>query len=112
MELKTDPGKIRAIQGFPIPRKLKQIRAFLGLCNFYRRFIPNYSESIAPLCELLRKGKTWKWDEKEQEAFENIKNKFIDTIMLHHPDFNKPYYLQTDSSGVGLAGVLYQYDGN
>ncbi|CAK1595948.1 unnamed protein product [Parnassius mnemosyne] len=110
--IKTDPDKIRAIQEFPAPKKIKQLRAFLGLCNFYRRFIPNYSESIIPLCELLKKGRKFKWSGKEQKAFDFIKQQFINTIQLHHPDFNKPYYLQTDCSGVGMAGVLYQIDDN
>lgn len=108
--IRTDPDKVRAIQEFPVPKKIKQVRAFLGLCNFYRRFIPSYSESTIPLCALLQKGKKWHWGEKEQSAFERIKNEFISTIMLHHPDFHKPYYLQTDCSGIALAGVLYQYD--
>ncbi|CAK1590852.1 unnamed protein product [Parnassius mnemosyne] len=110
--IKTDPDKIRAIQEFPAPKKIKQLRAFLGLCNFYRRFIPNYSESIIPLCELLKKGRKFQWSGKEQKAFDFIKQQFINTIQLHHPDFNKPYYLQTDCSGVGMAGVLYQIDDN
>ncbi|CAK1582935.1 unnamed protein product [Parnassius mnemosyne] len=110
--IKTDPDKIRAIQEFPAPKKIKQLRAFLGLCNFYRRFIPNYSESIIPLCDLLKKGRKFQWSGKEQKAFDFIKQQFINTIQLHHPDFNKPYYLQTDCSGVGMAGVLYQIDDN
>ncbi|CAG9137414.1 unnamed protein product [Plutella xylostella] len=108
--LKTDPEKIKAIQDFPIPKKLKHIRAFLGLCNFYRRFIPDYSIHTQPLCQLLKKEKGWKWENEHQEAFEKIKSLFIKTIQFHHPDFSKPYYLQTDSSGIGMAGVLYQKD--
>ena len=108
--IRTDPDKIKAIREFPVPKKVKQVRAFLGLCNFYRRFIPRYNENIVPLCELLKKGKKWFWGEKEQKAFDDLKERFIKTLMLHHPDFTKPYYVQTDCSGIGLAGVLYQYD--
>lgn len=108
--IRTDPDKIKSIREFPVPRKVKQVRAFLGLCNFYRRFIPRYNESIQPLCELLKKGKRWHWGVEEQKAFEGLKDRFIETIMLHHPNFAKPYYIQTDCSGIGLAGVLYQYD--
>lgn len=53
--LRTDPDKVKSIQEFPVPKKLKQIRAFLGLCNFYRRFISNYSFHSQVLCELLKK---------------------------------------------------------
>lgn len=108
--IKTDPEKVESIQKFPIPKKIKHLRAFLGLCNYYRRFIPDYSNIIQPLCELLRKDKPWIWTPNAQAAFEQLKSRFINTIMLHHPNINKPYFLQTDSSGVGLAGVLYQYD--
>lgn len=104
----TDPDKVRSIKEFPKPTKIKQIRAFLGLCNFYRKFIPNYSQHIVPLCKLLKKGVKWHWGQEEEEAFTNIKVQFINTIALHHPDFSKPYHLQTDCSGLGLAGVLYQ----
>lgn len=108
--LRTDPDKVKSIQEFPAPKKLKQIRAFLGLCNFYRKFIPNYSKNTQPLCELLKKGVGWRWGSIEQEAFDRVKRSFIETILLHHPNFEEPYYLQTDSSGVGMAGVLYQVD--
>ena len=106
--IRTDPDKVEAIQKFPTPKTIKHLRAFLGLCNFYRRFIPNYNQCMTPLYELLKKGKRWQWSEKEQSAFNTIKNLFIDTIELQHPDFKIPYYLQTDASGVGYAGVLYQ----
>lgn len=108
--LQTDTDKVKAIQEFPVPRKTKHLRAFLGLCNFYRRFIPNYSFYTQPLCELLKKETNWRWGSKEQLAFDKVKSLFINTIQLHHPDFSKPYYLETDSSGIGLAGVLYQLD--
>lgn len=109
--LRTDPDKVRAIQEFPTPKKVKHLRAFLGLCNFYRRFIPSYSLHTQPLCELLKQN-CWGWGNREQEAFEKVKALFIDTIQLHHPDLTGSYYLQTDSSGIGLAGVLYQIDKN
>lgn len=108
--ISTDPEKVKSIQLFPVPKKLKQVRAFLGLCNFYRKFIPEYSVHTQPLCELLKKDKRWNWGQVEQVAFEKIKSLFIQTIELNHPDFSQPYYLQTDSSGIGLAGVLYQMD--
>lgn len=109
--IKTDPEKLESIKEFSIPKKVKHLRAFLGLCNYYRRFIPNYSTLIQPLCKLLKKDYSWQWNGEAQVAFDIIKHNFLETIMLHHPDISKPYYLQTDSSGIGLGGVLYQYDG-
>lgn len=108
--IRTDPAKVESIQGFPVPKKVKHVRAFLGLCNYYRRFIPNYSVLISPLTKLLKKSQPWYWDKELGEAFQKLKQEFSTTILLSHPDVYKPYYLQTDSSGVGIAGVLYQYD--
>lgn len=108
--IKTDPEKLESIKKFPVPKKIKHLRAFLGLCNYYRRFIPDYNSVIQPLCQLLKKDKGWTWTPEAQLAFEELKRRFLNTIMLHHPDMSRPFYLQTDSSGVGLAGVLFQYD--
>lgn len=110
--LKTDPEKIKAIQDFPVPKKLKQLRPFLGLCNFYRRFVPNYNKYTRPLYDLLKKNVLWHWGALEQRAFDNVKASSIEVIQLHHPDFSKPFYLQTDSSMIGSVGVLYQLGDN
>lgn len=108
--IKTDPAKLGTIQNFPQPQKIKQLRGFLGLCNYYRKFIPRYSELIEPLTNLLRKDQKWNWGQDVDKAFKEIKRNFISTVELSHPDPNSTYYLQTDSSGVGIAGSLYQYD--
>lgn len=110
--VRTDPEKVDSIQKFPVPKKIKHLRAFLGLCNYYRKFIPDYSIKTLSLCKLLKKTEKWKWTPEAQKAFDDIKKSFINTILLHHPNPTKPYYLQTDSSGVGIAGVLYQYNDN
>lgn len=106
--VRMDPDKIAAIKEFPAPRSVKQLRAFLGLVNYYRRFISKYSYLTTPLCRLLQKDSIWKWSNKEEEQFERIKEAFLGCIMLIHPDPSKPYFLQTDSSKIGIAGCLYQ----
>lgn len=110
--IKMDPNKIEAIKNFPAPKTVKQLRAFLGLLNYYRKFIQNYGELTKSLNDLLCKGCYFKWTEREQESFERLKQKFLDTVMLTHPMLGKPYYLQTDSSAIGVAGCLYQNDEN
>uniref|UniRef100_A0A2A4JAD9 RNA-directed DNA polymerase n=1 Tax=Heliothis virescens TaxID=7102 RepID=A0A2A4JAD9_HELVI len=108
--IRMDPSKVAAIKEFPTPRTVKQLRAFLGLMNYYRRFVAKYSHMTVPFCRMLQKGRAWKWTPEEDRQFEAVKHAFIETVVLIHPDNNRQYYLQTDSSGVGVAGCLYQLD--
>lgn len=108
--IKMDPSKIAAIKEFPTPRSVKHLRAFLGLVNYYRRFVAKYSYLTASLCKLLQKDKDWKWTVEEDKQFSLVKDAFLDCMMLVHPDPRQPYFLQTDSSKVGIAGCLYQLD--
>ena len=104
----TDPDKVRAIQEFPVPKSRKHLRAFLGLCGYYRRFCNKYSHSILPLTRLLRKESRWKWTGEEQESFAKTKELFLEAVILKFPDFNQVFYLQTDGSGMALGAELYQ----
>lgn len=108
--IRMDPDKVAAIHEFPAPKKVKQVRAFLGLCNYYRRFAEKYGGTTRVLCDLLQKNRTWRWTEVEQRAFEKVKSLFLETVMLHHHDPNGTYYLQTDSSGYAIGSELYQLD--
>jgi hypothetical protein len=106
----TDPAKVEAIQKFPVPKTQKHLRAFLGLCGYYRRFSDRFSHETAPLTQLLRKGTRWNWTSVEQQAFERTKGLFLEAVILHFPNFSKTFYLQTDGSGVALGVELYQLD--
>lgn len=106
--INADPDKIAAIQNFPKPRKLVQLQSFLGLCNYYRKFQLNYSDLTQRFQHLLRKNQKWNWTEKDDETFRLVKEKFLQCIMLHHPDFSKPFYINCDASGVSVGSVLYQ----
>lgn len=106
--IQMDPDKTKAIQDFPVPKTVKQVRAFLGLINYFRRFIMKYGEETKPLCELLRKDVKWRWTQVESDCFERVKRLFLETVMLIHPDPLKTYYLQTDSSAIGISGCVYQ----
>lgn len=107
-----DPDKIAAIKEFPRPRKLKDLRGFLGICNYYRRFCPYFSDSVKPLRHLLQKQGKWKWGDAEETAFTNIKTRFLKHVILIHPNPQQKYYLETDSSNYAVGGVLYQQDEN
>lgn len=106
--LQVDPDKVSAIMDFPTPRTVKQIRRFLGLASWYRRFVPNFSTVVTPLTSLLKKGKKWHWDEDQKRAFEEVKNKLISAPILTCPDFSRPFVLQTDASTSGLGAILSQ----
>ena len=72
-KLMMDESKVKAIQEWDPPTKVPSLRSFFGLVNYYRRFIKGYSARLAPLTYLLNKGKVWTWDEKCQQAFEDLK---------------------------------------
>ncbi|PZC76249.1 hypothetical protein B5X24_HaOG204855 [Helicoverpa armigera] len=108
--IRIDPGRVAAIREFPTPRTVKQLRAFLGLMNYYRRFVAKYSHMTVPFCQMLQKGTAWKWTPEVDRLFEAVKDAFIETVVLIHPDTDRIYYLQTGSSGEGVAGCLYQLD--
>lgn len=105
--ISAHPEKIESISNFPIPKNVKQLRGFLGICNYYRKFNKTYSELTLPLVKLLRKGVPWNWTDEHNKAFNNIKKIFLDTILLKFPDYSRTFYLQSDSSGTALGVELY-----
>ncbi|THH01894.1 hypothetical protein EW145_g6836 [Phellinidium pouzarii] len=107
-----DPVKLAGIQQWPEPHTVKQLRSFLGFCNFYRRFIPNYSSIAYPLNELTRTNEPWKWNELCTNAFITLKNLFSSQPALLIPDKTKPFILETDASKVASGAVLYQANSN
>jgi hypothetical protein len=105
-----DPGRVAAILKFPAPRNQKQLRQFLGKCNFHHRFILNYASYTAPLLPLLKKGMKWKWTFDMQNAFETLRAEFANSIHLIHPDDKLPYAIYTDASKIGISSILTQTD--
>jgi hypothetical protein len=99
---------LRQIQDASIPRTKKQLQSFLGLANWVREYVPRFAEIAAPLTDLLHKGKTFKCTPAVQEAFDNLKAAIDKPLMLHRPNPELNFILQTDASGVGIAAVLYQ----
>ena len=103
-----DLEKVRAIQEWKAPTNLKELRSFLGLANYYRRFVEGYSRRAAPLTELLKKGVTWTWTDKCVEAFKSLKDAMMQDPVLALPDVGRPFEVQTDASDYALGGVLVQ----
>lgn len=87
---------------------LRQLRAFLGLASYYRRFIKDFSKIVWPLYDLLKKNKAYEWGKEQREAFKILKQKLVIAPILRYPNFSKPFYLHTDASGTGLGAVLAQ----
>src|SRR5436190_17176129 len=106
--ISMEPAKIKDVAEWPEPKTVKQVQAFLGFANFYRRFVPGFSSLAKPLTSLTRKESTWEWKKDQQEAFDNIKKAITSDPVLIHPDPDKPYYLETDASGVAMGAILSQ----
>lgn len=106
----TDPEKVSAIQNWPVPKNLKQVRGFLGLAGWYRRFLQNFSTETFPITEVLSTKKKFKWTEDAQLAFERVKSLLTSAPVLTNPDFTKKFYLHCDASDVGIGAVLVQLD--
>ena len=105
-----DPAKIEAVKNRAVPINLKQVQSYLGLCNYYRRFIENFSKMAAPLFRLLQKDKKFDWDKDCQQSFDLLKEKLTSYPILRHPDMKRPFMLHTDSSGYALGVILAQQD--
>ncbi|XP_011859426.1 PREDICTED: uncharacterized protein LOC105556922 [Vollenhovia emeryi] len=106
--VRPDPGKIKSIQLFPQPRNQKNIKQFLGLVGYYRRFIPQFSKIAKPLSDLLKKDTPFNFQQKHIEAFDTLRNCLCTEPILQYPDFNQPFVLTTDASGYAIGGILSQ----
>lgn len=107
--LRANPEKTRPIVEYERPTTITKLRRFLGMANYYRRFITDFSGATAPLTDLLQtKSKTIKWNDAAEEAFCRIKELLISSPILGSPDFTKEFVIQTDASDVAVAGVLTQ----
>lgn len=106
--VQMDPSKVDGVLSWPVPQKVKDVQAFLGFANFYRRFIRNFGTIARPLAELTRKGKDWTWGEEQQEAFDALKKAFTSAPILKIPDDEHPFRMECDSSDFATGAVLEQ----
>ncbi|KAI5115279.1 hypothetical protein M0805_000711, partial [Coniferiporia weirii] len=110
--INMDPIKLTGISEWPTPKTVKQLRSFMGFCNYYRRFIPNFSHTVYPLNELTCTNEPWTWTPERDKAFLKLKTQFLDKPALLIPDPSKPFILETDASKVATGAVLYQTNSN
>ena len=101
------PKKMEVIRKFAEPNNKKQLRQFLGVCNYYRQFNIQQSRSVDPLRELLKKDIPWLWTQKHTEVFETLKRDFANCITLKHIILGAQFRVQTDASDQGIRGILY-----
>lgn len=106
--LHTDPDKIDSMVRYPAPKCVKDVRRFIGMVSWYRRFIPNFSSRVAALTKLTRKNSIFVWSPECEAAFQDIKQLLISAPILSCPDYSKEFILQCDGSQVGLGCVLTQ----
>ena len=106
--IQADPAKTRAVQNWEQPNNITDVRSFLGLCSYYRRFVKDFSKIAAPLTRLNEKAVPFQWKAEQQEAFQELKDRLSSPPILGYPQNQGEYILDTDASDTGLGAVLSQ----
>ena len=108
--LQMEDDKLNKIRDAAAPKTKKQVRAFLGLAGYYRKFIPSFAEVAAPLTDLTKKGlpNQVKWEDAQDQAFKSLKDQLTQSPILRLPDFNRQFILQCDASETGIGAALLQ----
>ncbi|GKA16030.1 putative reverse transcriptase domain-containing protein [Tanacetum coccineum] len=108
----VDPSKIEVVKNWEALRTPSEVRSFLGLAGYYRRFIKNFSKIAKPLTVLTQKSKTYDWGEEQENAFQTLKDKLCNAPVLALPDSSKDFVVYCDASGLELGCVLIQKELN
>ena len=108
--LRPSPNKVKAIKEAPKPSRVSELKSFLGLINYYAKFLPNLATVLAPLYKLLSSTQPWQWRKEQQEAFDRVKELLTAPNLLAHYDDKKPLVLACDASPYGVGAVLSHVD--
>ena len=108
--ISVDPTKVEAVKEWPQPTTVSEIRSFLGLAGYYRKFVKKFSTIAAPLTKLTQKGTKFVWDGSCEKAFQDLKCRLTEAPILTIPEGSEGYEVYTDASGIGLGCVLMQHD--
>ena len=111
-QLAMDPVKLDGITSWPTPTKVRDVRSFLGFANFYRQFIPDYSNVARPLIDLTKKNLTWNWTPSCQSSFDSLKRLFLSKPVLHLPNLSTPFAIATNASKYTSSTILLQTNSN
>ena len=114
--VQVDPAKTKTVAEWPVPKDVKDVRKFLGLCNYFRKFIQGYSTLVSPLTDLTASNAPWVWGPPQQQAFEALKQALCNEPLLALPDYSvgpdgkmvHPFHVVCDASVAGVGGVLMQ----
>jgi len=104
--IKMEEGKVKGVLEWPMPQCVKDVQKFLGLANYYRRFIEGFATVARPLHDLVKKDKKWEWTEREEKAFKELKGRFTKEPVLAAPDIDKKMRMEVDASDYATGGVL------
>ena len=104
----TDPSKVETVKHWPVPANVTELRSFLGLCSYYRRYIKNFAAIAKCLHSLTEMGKHYVWNQDCQEAFDTSKRHLTSAPVLAHPDFSNSFVLDTDASNDAIWAWLSQ----
>jgi hypothetical protein len=111
--IRPDPDKLNAVRIFPTPENTKQLQSFLGLCSYFRRFVPNFAHRAQALFALLHRNQEYRWEEAQQDAFADLKQCLTSEPLLGHFNPDAPTEIHTDASSFGIGAVLVQsFDGS
>jgi hypothetical protein len=106
--IEVDEEKVKAIQEWPTPTIISQVRSFQGFASFYRRFVRDFSSLATPFTEVIKKNVSFKWVKEQEKAFNLIKEKLTNAPLLVLPNFAKTFEIECDASGIGIGAVLMQ----
>jgi len=101
-----EEGKVEGVLGWPVPKTVKDVRKFLGLANYYRRFIKDFARVARPMNMLTRKDEKWRWGGEQQKAFDELKKVFTSKPVLAAPDLDKEFRVEADTLNYATGGVL------
>ena len=104
--IKMEKEKVKEVLEWPTPKCVKDVQKFLGLANYYHRFIEGFTMVARPLHDLVKKDKKWEWAEKEEKAFKELKERFTKEPVLAAPDIDKKMRMEVDASDYATRGVL------
>lgn len=110
--VRTDPSKIDAVKHWPVPQDKHQLRSFLGLATYYRRFVKDFAKIAKSLHQLTEKGRQFKWSDECNKSFQELKEKLSDSPVLTYPKPGEKFIVDADASNVGIGAVISQiHDG-
>lgn len=104
----TDPAKVDKVLNWPTPRSVKELKSFLGMASYYRRFVANFASLAGPLNRLTREDVSFTWTKLEDRAFQELKRQLCGTPVLAYPNFEQTFYLKTDASDTAVGAILSQ----